>query len=118
MKKEIKQSEIDSLALTIMEEFAKENDAVTLEEAQEMARMELNEKQNRRYEKSDAPKKKVVRERKIDKEKAFLFNLLYNGFLSFDEVEINPTEKKESEFSFTYGENSYTVKLIKHRPQK
>ena len=80
--------------------------------------MELNEKQNRRYEKSDEPRKKAEHKRKPDEEKLFLLNLLYNGFLSFDEVAITATERKEGEFSFTYKGNAYTVKLIKHRPPK
>ena len=82
----------------------------------EMAEMEAKAKKNRRYEKSDTLRKKTVRERKIDTEKVFLLNLFRNCFP--DDVTINIIETKEGEFSFLYGENSYTVKLIKHRPKK
>lgn len=116
MKKEIKKSEIDALALTIMEEFAKENDCVTLEEAQEMAQMELNEKNNRRYEKSDAPRKKVVKERKVDEiKKRFI-----NGFRVYLEgcgAEVAPLTN-ETDLHFSFEGASYSVKLTKHRPPK
>lgn len=82
----------------------------------EVAEIERKAKKIKRYEKSDTPRKKSTRERKVDEEKRFLLNLLYNGVLN--EV-VNLGEKKnESEFSFTHNNNSYTVKLIKHRPPK
>ena len=45
-------TQLETLANEIMDECEKANEPVTLEEALNMARMELNEKQNRRYEKS------------------------------------------------------------------
>lgn len=70
----------------------------------------------KRYEKSDTERKKTTKERKVDEEKkAFL-----NGFRIFAEGKGGIVEnvKNEAEFSFTFGENAYTVKLIKHRPKK
>lgn len=115
MKKETKQAEIDALAFKIMEEFAKENDCVTLEEAQEMARMELNSKQIARYEKSDTPRKKVEKERKVDPNKLALMSIINHAFF---EAGIPYTPKTESEFSFRYCGEEFTIKLIKHRKEK
>lgn len=114
--KEIKQSAIDALALQIFEEFKAEKDAVTFEEAQEMAKMELKAKDIKRYEKSETPRKKVERERKVDPDKKFLMQNLDDALCDIaDNVE---ERKNESEIHFTYNESSYTLKLIKHRPQK
>lgn len=88
------------------------NDVVT----PEMAEMEKKAKQIKRYEKSDNKRKASTKERKVDEEKkAFL-----NGFRIFAEGKGGKVTaiKNEAEFSFTYGENSYTVKLVKHRPEK
>ena len=80
----------------------------TVEELTAKAKKEI-----KRYEQSDKKRKASTRERKVDDEKkAFLA-----GFRIFAEGKggIVTTVKNEAEFSFTYGENSYTVKLIKHR---
>ena len=116
MTKEIKQAQIDALALEIFEESKAENDCVTFEEAQEMARMELNAKQIKRYEKSDTPKKKTVRERKIDKDKKELIQMLDDALCDF--VDNVTAVKNESEICFDYNDCHYSVKLIKHRAPK
>ena len=73
-------------------------------------------KQNRRYEKSDAPRKKSTRERKVDAEKGGLLSAIKTAVEAFGGVVHNV--KNEAEFSFTFNGNSYTVKLVKHRPPK
>lgn len=80
---------------------------------------ELTEKAKKnivRYEKSDKKRKTSTRERKIDEEK----KKFLNGFRIFVEGcgGCLTAFKNEAEFSFTFGENSYTVKLVKHRPSK
>ena len=65
--------------------------------------------------KSDKPRKKTERVRKVDEEKKYLLNLLISAINSEKCID---TVKNETEFSFTFGENSYSVKLIKHRPPK
>lgn len=82
----------------------------------EMAEMERKAKKIKRYEKSDTPRKKAERTRKVDAEKYFLLNLLYNS-LKADELELG-AKKNEAEFNFTYKGQDFTVKLIKHRPPK
>ena len=82
----------------------------------EVAEMEKKAKQIKRYEKSDSKRKASTKERKIDTEKkSFL-----EGFRIFVEGKGGTVtaKKNEAEFSFTYGGNAYTVKLIKHRPTK
>lgn len=73
-------------------------------------------KKLKRYEKSDTPKKQKSRERKIDNEKKRLLNdykTLTEGLGG-----IITSVKNEAEFSFTFNNSHYSVKLIKHRPPK
>lgn len=59
----------------------------------------------------------VKRERKIDSRKKFFIDKIYNclnGCLLDDK----PEKVNETEIHFTYIGEKYTVKLIKHRPQK
>lgn len=82
----------------------------------EMAEMERKAKQIKRYEKSDAPRKKTTKERKVDADKKELLSLLIEGLTKKYPRMVQV--KNEAEFSFTFNENSYTVKLIKHRAPK
>lgn len=70
----------------------------------------------RRYEKSDKERKKVVRERKVDAEKGGLLTAIKTAVEAFGGIV--SSVKNEAEFSFTFNGNSYTVKLVKHRPPK
>ena len=70
----------------------------------------------RRYEKADAPRKKIVKERKVDEEKKRLLNFCRIPIEGAGGIVTNV--KNEAEFSFTFGDNYYTVKLVKHRPPK
>ena len=59
----------------------------------------------------------VKRERKVDRRKKFFIDKIYNclnGCLLDDK----PEKVNETEIHFTYIGEKYTVKLIKHRPQK
>lgn len=78
----------------------------------EMAEMERKAKQIKRYEKADAPRKKSTKERKVDNDKKYLLELLISAI---NEQNCIDSVKNEAEFSFTFNENSYTVKLVKHR---
>ena len=65
-------------------------------------------------------KRTVKRERKIDEDKAHVFDILripLEGFALNGEVQ-NLTCKNEAEISFTYNGADYTVKLTKHRAKK
>lgn len=88
-----------------------ENDVI----GEEGEALQEKAKEVKRYEKSDKPRKKANKERKVDEEKKYLLNLLIgaiNGENCVDAV------KNEAEFSFTFNDNAYTVKLIKHRAPK
>ena len=78
----------EKLAKQIFDECAKDGEPVTLEEAREMAEMELKSKENcRRYEQSDKKitenKPKKPKTVKISPEKAELFNLLWEGLNNY-----------------------------------
>lgn len=77
---------------------------------------EKAKKNNKRYEKSDKVRKPSTKERKVDTEKkSFL-----DGFRIFVEGKggVVTAFKNEAEFSFNFGDNEYTVKLVKHRAKK
>ena len=70
----------------------------------------------KRYEKSDKPRKKSTRERKVDEEKK---RLLLDTKVLIEGLGGQVTAvKNEAEFSFLFNDSSYTFKLIKHRPPK
>lgn len=68
--------------------------------------------QKRRYVKSDKPRKKAERVRKVDEEKKVILEKLMSV------IDVEKTVKNEAEFSFNLNGTDYTVKLIKHRPKK
>lgn len=96
-----------------IEVWLDDHDYTVNEEAEEMTK---KAKANRRYEKSDAPRKKTVKERKVDHEKGGLLTAIKTAVEAFGGVV--SSVKNEAEFSFTFNGNSYTVKLVKHRPPK
>lgn len=83
----------------------------TVEELSEKAKENI-----KRYEKSNKKRKPSTKERKVDEEK----KKFLDGFRIFVEGCGGRLTnfKNEAEFSFTYGENDYTVKLVKHRAKK
>ena len=68
--------------------------------------------QKRRYVKSDKPRKKAERVRKVDEEKKVILNKLMSV------IDAEKIVKNEAEFSFKLNGTDYTVKLVKHRPKK
>lgn len=65
---------------------------------------------------SNKPKKKAVKERKVDEEKGYILSCL-RATLGGMGIE-NMTTKTETEVSFSFNDNQYTLKLTKHRPKK
>ena len=85
------------------------------EEAEEVAEMEIKAKGIKRYEKAEEQKPRKPRERKVDETKKELIEYLEKALgmiVSVDNV------KNESEISFTFKKELFTLKLIKHRPPK
>lgn len=95
-----------------IEMWLDDNDYIENEEAEKLTE---KAKVIKRYETSDKPRKKVKKERKVDEEKKYLINILVKALE--DEV-CNISVKNEAEISFNCNENSYTIKLVKHRPPK
>lgn len=86
------------------------------EDNEEVEEMTVKAKAVKRYEKGDKPRKAVKKERKVDEEKKELLNLCRIPIEGAGGIVTNV--KNEAEFSFTFGNNCYTVKLVKHRPPK
>lgn len=107
---------LEKLALSIFEEMEKDGEPVTMEEAKEMAKMEVNSKELcRRYEKTDKPRVSVVRERKVDANKQFLIGKFY---FTLEEIGIIGEIQNESAITFEYKGDNYSLKLVKHRKKK
>lgn len=105
--------DLEKLINQIMKECAEDGEPVTREEAEEMAKMEINAKKDRRYELSEKAetKKKKPKVRKVDTEKLEILKtvaaaLENDGF----SCEI------EKEIAVHFG--NYSLKLIRHRPPK
>ena len=103
----------EQLVAQIIEQCKKDGEPVTLEEATEMAEMEIKANSNRRYEKSEKKKKSPTRERKVDKTKLEMLSCTRVLMEGLGAVTI--AVKNESELTFSYEGNKYTFKLIRHR---
>lgn len=111
----------EKLIKSIMAEAEADGEPVTRAEAEEMAEMEIKaNRECKRYERAEPPRKKAERVRKVDTEKKTILeavqNLVWNMQMASGET-ASATLKNEAEMSFTLYGNSYTLKLIKHRPQ-
>lgn len=111
---------VEELAKEIYEEALKDGEEpITFEYAIKMAEMELGAKANcKNYVQSaEKPRKKVIKERKVDELKKELFGIIEKAL----EENTNATDfslKTETELSFNIGEENYTLKLTKHRKPK
>lgn len=106
-------TKLEKLAEVIKLEFWRSGEPVSDEEALEMAKMELGEKDVKRYEKADTPRKKAKKIRKVDETK----KRFINGFRIYLEgigCKVDPL-KNETDLHFTFENESYSVKLTKHR---
>ena len=72
-------------------------------------------KEIKRYEKADKPKSKSKKERKIDENKLLILDKLHKTLETFVKI---TNRKTETEISFVYNDESYTLKLTKHRKEK
>lgn len=106
----------DKLVEKIMKECLADGEPVTREEAEEMAEMELKASGNRHYEQSEKPRKTANKARKVDETKKRLLadcRVLLEG-LGAQTLNV----KTETEISFLFGGDEYSLKLVKHRPKK
>lgn len=82
------------------------------EEGEEMTR---KAKEVKRYEKRDKPRAKAKKERKVDENKKLILDKLHKALETFVKI---TNVKTETEISFVYNDEEYTLKLTKHRPKK
>ena len=111
----------EKLILSIMKEAEADGEPVTREEAEEMADMEINAKGVKLCNQAEEKKERKPRERKVDDEKAYILKsikVLIEGMLLNKDFPCEVNTKNETELSFAFGVNNYTIKLIKHRPPK
>ena len=117
----------EKLIEAIMNECAKDGEPVTIEEATEMAEMEIKAGNVKRYEQATVEKKKVKREIKKDPDKVGIISFIFEAF---DNVVIpNETngdhcmrnmaiKNDQREITFNYNGAEYSLTLTKHRPTK
>ncbi len=106
----------EKLIQQIMRECEKDGEPVTKEEAAEMAEMEIKAGNIKRYEKSATPRKAAAKERKVDENKKLL--LMNCKTLCEGLGAKTLTIKTETEITFLFKGEEYSLKLIKHRPKK
>lgn len=109
----------EKLAQILMEQYAKDGEPITYEEALKCADMEIKAGDISHYVKSDDKPKtpKKPKERKVDNEKAIILDYVKKGLTLL----INSTTIKtetETKLHFSYNGSDYTVMLTKHRKKK
>ena len=72
-------------------------------------------KEVKRYEKADKPKSKSKKERKVDENKKAILDKLHKALETFVKI---TNVKTETEISFVYNDENYTLKLTKHRKKE
>ena len=106
----------EKLIARIMKECEQDGEPVTREEAEKMAEMEIKANGIKHYGKSDKPRKGVKKERKADATKK---RLLMNCKIFLEGLGAKILGvKTETEVTFTFEGEEYSLKLVKHRPKK
>ena len=82
------------------------------EEGEEMTQ---KAKQVKRYEQAEPTKEKKKKERKVDETKTLILGKLHETLKTFVKI---TNVKTETEISFVYNDEEYTLKLTKHRKGK
>lgn len=109
---------LEKLAKQIYDEFEKEGEPVTMEEALEIAKQEMGAKDIKNYAQADEQKKeRKPKERKVDAEKGFILDYIKKGLTLLVDSTTIKTEN-EVKLHFTYNGSDYSVTLTKHRPKK
>lgn len=101
---------IEKLAKEIFEEYKGTEDEVTMDEAIEMAKMEVNADSIKNYTTSEkTTRKKVVKEKKVDEDKNFITNVIANALTQNCENVI--IENMGKLISFEFNGKPYTVDI-------
>jgi len=114
-------NQIESLAKRLYKEFEKDGEPITIEEAREMAEMELKAKSHtkERILSEDAEEKTKVRKprpRKVDETKGRLLRDIDGLLRGLGAT--NTEFKNEVELAFDFEGSNYSIRLIKHRAKK
>lgn len=107
---------LEKLAVEIFNEYKKDGEPVTMEEAREIAQMEIKSKENGRHYEQKEKKRKSTKPkvRKVDEEKKAILLECKEALLKKYNLE-DVTEKTETELNFSLNGNNYCLKLTKHR---
>ena len=108
---------LEKLAEQILDECDKEGEPITIEEAQEMAQMEINAKDIKIGARATEPKAKKEKKQRITQvsaEKMALFSLIWEGLSNFygKNAQIS---KQNKEISVQIGEKSFKIDIVEHR---
>lgn len=112
---------IEQSAKEIMAEYEKDGEPISLEDALEVAEMELKSKKNFKNYVSSEPKKsknkaKKPKTVKISAEKAELFDLLWEGLSNY--YENSEILKPNKLISVNIGEKNFKIDIIETRQKK
>ena len=111
---------LEKLAKQIFDECAKEGEPITMEEAQEMAQMEINAKGIKigaRATEPKAEKEKKQRIAQVSAEKMALFSLLWEGLSNF--YGENAQISKENKLIIVQNaQKTFKIDLIEQRKTK
>ena len=108
-------NEIEALAKKIKKQCEEDEEPVTIEEAREMATLELKARNVNRVG-GDTEKKKPARVRKVDATKGMILKEIQS---LLEELGATDTAlNNEVELSFNYNNDNYSLRLIKHRAKK
>lgn len=109
-------NEIESLAKKIKRQCEEDGEPVTIEEAREMAELELKARHVNRVVSNETEKKKPARVRKVDATKGMILKEVQS---LLEELGATDTAlNNEVELSFNYNNDNYSLRLIKHRAKK
>lgn len=114
-------SKLEKLALQIFNECQEDGEPVTMEEATEMAKMEIGAKDVKLYAHSEnadgEPKTRAKRTTKVSEEKSTLFNIIKD--MLQEQFGDNATVIKDNkEINVIINDKQFKVDLIEHRKSK
>lgn len=116
------EDKFEKLVKQIMAEAEEDDEPVTREEAEEMARMELGANEIKNYTQATVKKERKLRERKVDETKKEILQAIYDTLIDFrvdnGEEDYDVSMENETDIHFTYKGDKYSLKLTKHRPPK
>ena len=108
-------NEIESLAKKIMKMCADDGEPVSIEEAREMAELELKSRGLART-LSEDEKAKKPKARKVDITKGKLLNNIKELLEEMGATDL--ATETETALNFNYETENYTIRLVKHRAKK